>query len=115
MRTRAEKAWRDNIANKKPKEQFLNKAFHYFMTGSDLKHNNFNQELLKHMLSIPPLTSAIRQIFNNDKLVETKKELTWWERVNLNKTCMRVREGCVWAFYGAKLMVERCYYLNKTF
>jgi hypothetical protein len=76
MRTRAEKAWRDNI-NKKPKEQLLNKAFHYFVTGSDLKHNNFNQELLKHMLSIPLLTSAMRQIINKNKLVETKK------RVNL--------------------------------
>ena len=115
MRTRAEKAWRDNIANKKPKEQFLNKAFNYFMTRSDLKHNNFNQELLKHMLSIPPLTSAIRQIFNNDKLVETKKELTWWERVSPNETCMRVREECIWAFYGVRSMVERCYNLSKTF
>ena len=105
MRTRAEKAWRDNIANKKPKEQLLSKAFHYFMTGSDLKH----------MLSIPLLTSAIRQMINNDKLVETKNELTWWERVSPNETCMRVREGCVWAFYGAKSMVERCYNLSTTF
>ncbi len=74
MRTRAEKAWRDNI-NKKPKEQLLNKAFHYFVTVSDLKHNNFNQELLKHMLSIPLLTSAMRQIINKNKLVETKKRV----------------------------------------
>jgi hypothetical protein len=44
MRTRAEKAWRDNI-NKKPKEQLLNKAFFYFMTGSDLKYNNFNKKM----------------------------------------------------------------------
>ena len=95
MRTRAERAWRDNIANKKTKEQLLNKAFHYFMIGSDLKHNNFNQELLKHMLAIPLLTSAIRQIINNDKLVETKKELTWWERVSPDETCIRVRKRCV--------------------
>ena len=94
MRRRAEKAWRDNI-NKKPKEQLLNKAFHYFVLGSNLKHNNFNQELLKHMLFIPLLTSSIRQIINNDKLVETKKELTWWERVSPDETCMRMRERCV--------------------
>ena len=44
MRTRAEKAWRDNI-NKKPKEQLLNKAFFYFMIGLDLKYNNFNKKM----------------------------------------------------------------------
>ncbi len=60
------------------------------------------------------LTSAIRQIINNDELVETKKELTLWERVNPNKTCIRVREGYVWAFYRAKSMVEGCYDLGKT-
>ena len=105
MRTRAEKAWRDNIANKKPKEQLLSKAFHYFMTGSDLKH----------MLSIPLLTSAIRQMINNDKLVETKNELTWWERVSPNETCMRVREVCVWAFSGVRLEVGRYYIVSRTF
>jgi hypothetical protein len=47
------------------------------------------------MLSIPLLTSAIRQIIINDELVKTKKELTLWERVSPNKTCMRVGEGCV--------------------
>ena len=83
------------ISTRKPKEQLLNKAFHHFVTGSDLKHYNFNQELLKHMLSISLLISAIRQIINNDKLVETKKELTWWERVNPDETCIRVRERCV--------------------
>ena len=34
------------------------------------------------MLSIPLLTSTIRQIINNDELVKTKKELTLWERVS---------------------------------
>jgi hypothetical protein len=90
-------------------------AFHYSTTGSGLKHNNFNQKLLKHTLSIPLLTSAIRQVINNNEFVETKKELILWERVSPNETCMRVREGCVWAFYGADLVVERCYDLNKTF
>jgi hypothetical protein len=50
------------------------------------------------MLSIPLLTSAIRQIINNGEFVETKKELTLWERVSPNETCMRVRGGCVLAF-----------------
>jgi hypothetical protein len=67
------------------------------------------------MLSIPLLTSTIRQIINNCRLVETKKELTLWERVSPNKTCMRVREGCVWAFYGAKSIVGRYYEPNKVF
>ena len=67
------------------------------------------------MLSIFLLTSAIRQIMNNDKLVETNKELTLWERINPNEICMRVREGCVWAFYGVRSMVEECYGLSKTF
>jgi hypothetical protein len=80
-----------------------------------LKHNNFNKKWLKHVLSIPLLTSAIRQIINNDELVETKKELTWWERVSPNKTCMRVREGCVWPFYGTRSMAERCYNSNEAF
>jgi hypothetical protein len=67
------------------------------------------------MLSMSLLTSTIRQIINNDKLVETKKELTLWERVSPNKTCMKVREGCVWAFCGARSMMEGCYDLSKTF
>ena len=67
------------------------------------------------MLYISLLTSTIRQKINNDKLVVTKKELTWWERVSPNETCMRVREGCVWAFYGAQSKVERCYDIIKTF
>jgi hypothetical protein len=67
------------------------------------------------MFSISLLTSAIRQIINNDKLVETKKKLTLWERVSPNETCMRVREGCVWAFCGARSVVERYYDLSKTF
>ena len=60
------------------------------------------------------LTFATRLVINN-KLVVTKKELTWWERVSPNETCMRVREGCVWAFYGAQSKVERCYDIIKTF
>jgi hypothetical protein len=67
------------------------------------------------MLSISLLTSAIRQVTNNDEFVQTKKELTLWERVSPNETCMRVREGCVWAFYGVRSMVEECYDLSKTF
>ena len=76
------KAWWDNVANKKPKGQSLNKAFHYSTTGSSLKHNKFNQNLLKYTLSISLLTSAIKQAINNDEFVETKKKLTLWERVN---------------------------------
>jgi hypothetical protein len=85
------------------------------MTGSGLKHNYFNQKVLEHTLSIPLLTSAIRQVTNNHEFVKTKKELTLWERVSPKKTCMRVREGCVWAFCGARSMVEGCYDLSKTF
>ena len=93
----------------------MNKTFHYSTTESGLKYNNFNQKLLKHTLSIPLLTSAIRQITNNHEFVETKKELTLWKRVSPNETCMRVREGCVWAFCGARSMMEECYDPNKTF
>ena len=93
----------------------MNKTFHYSTTESGLKYNNFNQKLLKHTLSIPLLTSAIRQVTNNHEFVETKKELILWERVSPNETCMRVREGCVWAFCGARSMMEGCYDLNKTF
>jgi hypothetical protein len=32
-----------------------------------------------------------------------------------HETCMRVREGSVWVFYGAKSVVERYYDLSKTF
>ena len=32
-----------------------------------------------------------------------------------HETCMRVREGSVWAFCGAKSVVGRYYDLNKTF
>jgi hypothetical protein len=67
------------------------------------------------MLSIPLLTFSIRQKTNDDEFVETKKELTLWERVSPNETCMRVREGCVWAFCGARSMVEGCYDLSRTF
>jgi hypothetical protein len=93
----------------------VNKTFHYSTTESGLKHNNFNQKLLKHTFSIPLLTSVIRQVTNNHEFVETKKELTLWERVSPNETCMRVREGCVWAFCEARSMMEGCYDLNKTF
>ena len=75
MRTRTKKARQENIANKKLKEHLLDQAFHYSTTGSDLKHNNFNQKWLKHVLSIPLLTSAIRITINNDKLVEAKKRV----------------------------------------
>ena len=34
-------------------------------------------------------------MFKNNELVKTKKELTWWERVSPNETCMKVREGCL--------------------
>ena len=79
-----------------------------------MKHDNFNKKWLKHVLSIPLLTSDIRKIINNDELVETKKELTLWERVSPNKTWMRVREGCVWAFCRAKSVVERYYNLGMA-
>jgi hypothetical protein len=115
MRTMIKKTWRDDIANKKPKEQLLSKAFQYFTTGSGLKHNDFNQKMLKHTLSIPLSTFAIKQVTNNHEFVETKKELTLWERVSPNETCMRVREGRVWAFCGARSMVEGCYDLSRTF
>jgi hypothetical protein len=75
MGTMIKKAWRDNIANKKPKKQLLSKAFHYSKIGLGLKHNDFNQKVLKHTLSIPLLTSAIRQVTNSHKFVENKKEL----------------------------------------
>jgi hypothetical protein len=74
MGTTAKKARQENIANKKPKEKSLDQGFRYSSTGLDLKHNNFNKKWLKHMLFIPLLTSAIRQIINNDKLVVTKKK-----------------------------------------
>ena len=74
MRTVIKKAWRDDVANKKPKEQLLNKALHYSTTGSGLNHNNFNQKVLEHTLSIPLLTSAIRQVTNNHEFVKTKKK-----------------------------------------
>ena len=93
----------------------MNKTFHYSTTKSDLKHNNFNQKLLKHTLSIPLLTSVVRQVTNNHEFVETKKELTLWERVSPNETCIRMREECVWAFCGARSMVEGCNDLSKTF
>ena len=58
-----------------------------------MKHNNFNNKKLpEHVLPMLLLTSATRPVINN-KLVETKKrELTWWERVSPDETCMRVRE-----------------------
>ena len=93
----------------------MNKTFHYSTTGSSLKHNDFNQKVLEHTLSIPLLTSAIRKVTNKHEFAETKKELTLWERVSSNETCMRVREGCVWAFCGARSMVEGYYDLIKTF
>ena len=67
------------------------------------------------MFSIPLLASVIRQVINNNKLFETKIELTWWERVSPNETCMRVREGCIWAFCEVRSKVERCYNIIKTF
>ena len=51
------------------------------------------------------LASATRPV-NSNKLVETKRKLTWWERVSPDETCMRVRERCVYAFYGAISVVE---------
>ena len=83
--------------------------------GSDLKHNNFDKKWLEHVLSMLLLTSARRQVFKNNELVKTKKKLTWWERVNPNETCTRVREVCVWAFSGVRSKVERCYDIIKTF
>ena len=53
----------------------MNKTFHYSTTKSDLKHNNFNQKLLKHILSIPLLTSVIRQVTNNHEFVKIKKRV----------------------------------------
>jgi hypothetical protein len=38
-------------------------------------------------------------------LLRLKRGLTCWERVSPDETCTRVRERCVWAFYGAKLVV----------
>jgi hypothetical protein len=91
MRTRTNKACQGDIANKKLKEQLLGRATHYSSTGLSLKHNNFNKKLLEHVLSMLLLTSTTRPVINN-KFVETKRELTWWERVSLDETCMRVRE-----------------------
>ena len=59
-------------------------------------------------------TSAARPLINNT-LVETKKRVTCWERVSPDETCTRVRERCVWAFYGAKSMVENHYDPYKAF
>ena len=115
MRTTTEKAWQDNIANKKPKERLLNKDFHYSTTGSGLKHNNFNQKLLKHTLFITLLTSALRQITNNDEFVETKKELTLWERVSPMRHAWGWEKEVFGPFYGARSVVRRYYGLNKTF
>jgi hypothetical protein len=52
-------------------------------------------------------------MINNNKLVETKKELTLWERVSPNETCMRVREECVWTFCEARLVVEDVMTLSR--
>ena len=64
-----------------------------------MKHNNFNKKLLENVLSILLLTFATRLVINS-KLVETKRELTWWERVSPDETRMRVREktclGLLW-------------------
>ncbi len=73
MRTMTKKAWWGNIINNKPKGQLLNKAFHYSTTGSNLEHNNFNQNLWKYTFSTFLLTSAIKQAVNDDKFVETKR------------------------------------------
>jgi hypothetical protein len=54
------------------------------------------------MLHMFLLTSTARLLIYNS-LVETKRGLTCWERVSPNETCIRVREKCVWAFYGAKI------------
>ena len=67
------------------------------------------------MLSIPLLTFAIGQIINNDEFVETKKRVDFVGESQSHETCMRVREGSVWAFYGARSVVERCYDFNNTF
>ena len=48
-------------------------------------------------------------------LLRLKRELTCWERVSPDETCTRVRERCVWAFYGAKLVVGNHCYPHKTF
>jgi hypothetical protein len=73
MRTRTKKAYQSDIANKKPKERLLDRASHCSSTELGLKHNNFSQKWLKHMLSILLLTSATGPVINN-KLVDTKKE-----------------------------------------
>ena len=51
------------------------------MTELDLEHNNFNQSTQNHAFLTFLLTSAIKQIINNDEFVETKKGLTLWKRV----------------------------------
>ena len=82
------------MANKKLKEQLLGRASHCSLAGSGLKQNYFSKKLPEHVLSMLLLTSTTRPM-NSNKLVDTKRKLTWWERVNPDETCMRVRERCV--------------------
>jgi hypothetical protein len=104
IRAMTEKAWQDNIANKKPKEQLLNKAFHYSTTGSGLKHHIFNQKLLKHTFSILLLTSTVRQVINNDEFVETKKSwlcgrepIPWDMHEGEGRRCL----GLIWSWFSS--------------
>ena len=65
MRTRTKKACQGDIANKKPKGQLLGRATHCSLTGSSLKHNNFNEKLPEHMFSMLLLTSTTTHVTNN--------------------------------------------------
>ena len=56
------------------------------------------------MLYVLLLTSAARPV-NSNKLVETKKRVDLLGESQPDETCIRIRERCVWAFCGAKLMV----------
>ena len=82
------------VVIKKLEEQLLGRASYYSSAGSSLKHSNFSKKWLNHIFLTLLLISATRPVTNN-KLVETKRWLTWWERVNSDETCMRVREKCV--------------------
>ena len=50
-------------------------------------------------------TSAARPLINN-KLIEIEKRVDLVGESQPDETCMRVREKCVWAFYGAKSVLE---------
>jgi hypothetical protein len=82
------------MANKKLKEQLLGRASHCSLAGLGLKQNYFSKKLPEHVLSMLLLTSATWPV-NSNKLVGTKRKLNWWERVNPDETCKRVREKCI--------------------